>query len=231
MAKRDKILESVPDPRARDVLRRLHAEADREMPRLVWQYLPQLPKMLLGKKLPWDRLERGLDDKYIPLDASQGLFCYLMARALGARRVVEFGTSYGISTIYLALAVRDNGGGEVIGTEMVPAKVARARAHLEEAGVSALVQIRAGNALETLRDLEPPVDFLLNDGFPRFALPVLELLAPKLRPGALVLADNVGMFPADHVEYLDWVRDPKNGFCSGPLVVNELCELSVRVTT
>jgi predicted O-methyltransferase YrrM len=228
MSIRDQILDSLPDPRVRAVLRRLHAEADREMPKLVWQYLPYLPKMLMGKKLPWERLERLHDDKYIPLDPSQGVFCYLLARALGARRVVEFGTSYGIFTIYLALAVRDNGGGLVVGTEMVPSKVVRAREHLKEAGLSALVEIREGNALETLRDLDAPVDFLLNDGFPRYALEVLKLVAPKMRDGAVVFTDNVGMFKGDHVDYLAYVRDPRNGFCSGKLVLKEICALSVR---
>jgi predicted O-methyltransferase YrrM len=228
MSKRHRILDSLPDPRARAVLRRLHGEADRQMPRLVWQYLPYLPRMLMGKKLPWKRLERALDDKYIPLQPPQGIFCYLLARAVGARRIVEFGTSYGISTIYLALAVRDNGGGLVVGTERVSSKIARARGHIEEAGLSELVEIREGNALETLGELEAPIDFLLNDGFPPYALDVLKLVAPRLRAGAVVFTDNVGMFKGDHVEYLAYLRDPGNGFCSGPLVLNETCELSVR---
>jgi predicted O-methyltransferase YrrM len=229
MSKRDRTLASLPDPRARAVLDRLHAEADREMPKLVWQYLPHLHKMLLGRKLPWERLERLHDDKYIPLGPAEGVFCYLLARAIGARRIVEFGTSYGISTIYLALAVRENGGGLVIGTEMVPGKVARAREHLREAGLSELVEIREGKALETLRDLEGPVDFLLNDGFPPYALDVLELVAPRMRAGAVVFTDNVGMFKGDHVEYLAYLRDPSHGFHSASLALSEVCELSVRV--
>ena len=207
----------------------MHAEADREMPKLVWQYLPYLPRMLLRKKLPWEHLERLHDDKYIPLGPAEGVFCYLLARAVGARRIVEFGTSYGISTIYLALAVRDNGGGLVIGTERVPGKVARAREHLREAGLSELVEIREGNALETLRDLDGPVDFLLNDGFPPYALEVLKLVAPKLRSSAVVFTDNVGMFKGDHVEYLAYLRDPSHGFCSASLALKEVCEFSVRV--
>jgi predicted O-methyltransferase YrrM len=157
------------------------------------------------------------------------VFCYLLLRALGARQIIEFGTSYGISTIYLALAVRDNGGGRVVGTEMVASKAARAREHLREAGLSEFVEVRDGNALETLRDLEGPVDFLLNDGFPQYALEVLKLCAPKLRAGAVVFADNVGMFKGDHADYLAYVRDPRNGFCSGSLELKEVCELSVRV--
>ena len=229
MSKRDQILACLPDPTARAVLDRLHARAEREMPKLVWQYLPHIPKLLLGRKLPWERLERLHDDKYIPLGPAEGVFCYLLARALGARRIVEFGTSYGLSTIYLALAIRDNGGGIVIGTEMVPAKVARAREHLREAGLSQLVEIREGNALETLRDLEGPVDFFLNDGFPPYALEVLKLVAPAMRAGAVVFTDNVGMFKGDHVEYIAYLREPSHGFNSASLALSEVCEFSVRI--
>jgi predicted O-methyltransferase YrrM len=229
MKKRDEPLAAVPDPDVRALLSRLHGEADRETPKLVWRFASQGPRLLFRRKLPWDRLVSHLDDAYIALDRTQGAFCYLLARALGAKRIVEFGTSYGISTIYLACAVRDNGGGLVIGTERVPSKAMKARDHLCEAGLEKHVEIREGDALETLRDLEGPIDFMLNDGFPPYALPVLELVAPRLRPGAVVVADNVGTFKADHVEYLEYVRNPTNGFCSGLLPMNEGTELSVRI--
>lgn len=77
--------------------------------------------------------------------------------------------------------------------------------------------------------LEAPVDMLLCDGFPPGMLPVLKLVAPRLRPGAVVVADNVGAFWADHSDYLGWVRDPSNGFQSAMLAMNEGTELSVRL--
>jgi len=229
MADRDAPLAALPDPNVRALLRRLHARADAETPRLFLQFLDQLPRLALGRAIPWERFGRRLDDKFICLDRSQGVFCYLLARALGARRIVEFGTSFGVSTIYLALAVRENGGGRVIGTEMVPSKAARAHAHLKEAGLSEWVEIREGDARDTLRDLDGPVDLLLNDGFPPAMLPVLQLVAPHLRPGAIVVSDNVGAFWADHRAYLAWLRDPANGFQSALLAMNEGTELSVRV--
>ena len=180
------------------------------------------------RALPWERIERRLDDRFLCLDRTQGVFCYLLARALGARRVVEFGTSFGVSTIYLALAVRENGGGTVIGTEMVPAKARRARDHLREAGLEDLVEIREGDARETLCGVPGPVDLFLNDGFPRAALDVLRLVAPQLRDGAVVITDNVGLFPADYAGYVAWLRDPANGFVSAPLRMNEGTEMSVR---
>lgn len=229
MGRNERVLASIADPQVRTLLTRLHGEADGQTLGLVLALLPQLPKLLLGRKLRWERYESVLADKYIPLEPAQGMLCYLLARSLRARHIVEFGTSFGISTIYLALAARDNGGGRVIGTELVPAKAARAREHLREAGLADFVEIREGNALDTLRSLDAPVDFFLNDGFPRFALDVLKLVAPRLREGAMVLTDNVGLFRGDYAGYLSWVRDPANGFSSGVLALKEDAELSVRV--
>jgi predicted O-methyltransferase YrrM len=106
-----------------------------------------------------------------------------MCVSLRARRVVEFGTSYGVSTLYLAAAVRDNGGGTVIGTEIEPSKAQSARAHFAEAGLENLVELREGDALETLVDCGGPVDFLLVDGFPKLARPVIELTGVATKAG------------------------------------------------
>jgi predicted O-methyltransferase YrrM len=170
-----------------------------------------------------------LDDEFIAIGRNQGAFCYLLARAMRARNVVEFGTSFGISTIYLACAVRDNGGGHVVGTERVAAKAERARAHLEEAGLADFVEIRGGSAPESMNRLPGPVDLLLNDGFPRYALPVLQAVAPHMRRGAVVLTGNAAIFPADHRDYLAWVREADNGFLSTRIALDEGVELSVRI--
>ncbi|HVK63517.1 MAG TPA: methyltransferase, partial [Polyangium sp.] len=100
----------LPDGRVRAVLRRLHDEADRQMPGVLLHFLPQLPRMLLGRRVDAPGSERGyFADKYIAIERDPGAFCYLTARALRARTIVEFGTSFGISTLWLAAAVRDNG--------------------------------------------------------------------------------------------------------------------------
>lgn len=220
-------IDQVPDERARAVLRRLHREAGREYWKLLWKYLPYFIPMFSGKGLPWDRLERRHDGDYLATSPGGGMYCYLLARAVGANRIVEFGTSFGVSTIWLALAVRDNGGGVVIGTEYVPAKAAKARSNIAEAGLADYVDVREGNALDTLRDIEAPVDFLLSDGFPHYALPVLHLVAPKMRRGAVVVNHNAAAMKADHAEYLAFVRTPSNGFVSGGITLEG--ELSVRV--
>lgn len=228
MAAAHPALKAITDTCVRDLLIHLHGEASRQNVGLAARFATQIPRLLRGRPLPWARLEPKLSEMYLALDPANGVFCYLLARAMQARRIVEFGTSFGVSTIYLALAVRDNGGGIVIGTEMLPEKVARARTNLRDAGLDAFVDIREGDALETLRNIDGPVDFLLNDGFPRFTLPVLKLLAPHMRAGAAVLCGNAAAFPADHADYLAWVRDPENGFQSMKLAMKLAGEFSIK---
>jgi len=157
----------------------------------------------------------------------QGELMYLLCRSLGAQRVVDFATSVGFSALYLAAAVRDNGGGQVIGAEIVPAKIATARRNLEEAGLAGLVDIRAGDARQTLQHLGGPIDFALIDGWPgdegpSLALEVMQVLAPQMRLGAIVLNDNA------EADYLAFVRDPANGFRSMTLPLKGATELSVK---
>ncbi len=121
-----------------------------------------------------------------------------------------------ISTIYLAAALRDNGGGQLIGSELEPAKVARARAHIDAAGLGDLVEIREGDALETLKDVGGEVDLALIGGAWSLYLPVLKLIEPRLRPGAVILAENA--FAED---YLGYVRNPANGYIAQTLPIDE----------
>lgn len=219
----------LPDEPLRAVLRRLHAEADRQLPSVLLHLLPQLPRMLLGRRIDTPGAEHGyFADKYIALGPQQGAFCYLTARALQARTIVEFGTSFGVSTLWLAAAVRDGGGGRVIATELVPEKARRAQANLEEAGLAAFVEIRVGDALQTLRTDLGEVDFMLNDGSPRPALDVLKIVAPSLRQGAVVVTDNVGVFQSDYRDYVAYVREPRHGFASMTLPFRAGTEYSVR---
>jgi predicted O-methyltransferase YrrM len=159
-------------------------------------------------------MERFYADKYIALEREQAAFCHLVARSIGARRIVELGTSFGVSTIWLAAAVRANGGGVVITTEVVREKALRAHRNIDDAGLGRFVEIRVGDARETLRDLAGPIDLLLIDGYPPAALDVLRIVAPHLRTGAVVLADNVGSFKADLADYLAWMTEPGNGFAT-----------------
>jgi len=167
--------------------------------------------------LSWDRLDEGanqfLADKLVALDPIKAEFRYLVCRSLKARRVVECGTSFGVSTLYLAEAVRQNGeGGVVIGTEYEPAKAAAARANFAEAGLAEVIDLREGDLRETLKAIEGPVDFVLMDIWTEMVRPAIELIAPHLRPGAVVVCDNTGeRFRENYRPFFEFVADPGNG--------------------
>ena len=170
-----------------------------------------------------DRSE-ALQDLYLPISAEAGQLLYALARAIRPQTVVEFGTSFGISTVYLAAAVTDNGTGHVLTTELSEKKVETARANLREAGVSAAVTVLPGDALQTLADLPGPVGLVLLDGWKDLCLPVLRLLEPKLAPGALVAADDNSH--TNMSEYLGYVRDPANGYVTVSFPVEDGVEIS-----
>jgi predicted O-methyltransferase YrrM len=168
-----------------------------------------------------------LRDAWICVPREVGELLAMLVRSTGARTVVEFGTSFGVSTVFLAAALRDNGGGTVISTEIERPKADVAQAHLVASGLSDLADIRVGDALETLRDLPSDVDLLLLDGWSELYLPVLSLVEPRLRTGALVVADDTGMFPDTLAPYLAHVRDG-GGYRSVALGVGDGVELSIR---
>jgi predicted O-methyltransferase YrrM len=165
-----------------------------------------------------------LKDLWLPVSRETGTLLYLLARSTNARNIIEFGTSFGISTLHLAAALRDNGGGRLISSEFEPSKVARAREHVTEGGFADLVEIREGDALTTLAsDLPDSIDLLLLDGAKALYGEVLDLVESRLRPGALIVADDAGYSPG----YLAHVRSAGSGYMSVPF--GEDVELSMRL--
>jgi predicted O-methyltransferase YrrM len=176
-----------------------------------------------------DAQERAdtLMDVSMPISADGGDLLYALVRAARPDTVVEFGTSFGISTIYLAAAVTDNGVGQVLSTELSAAKIKAAQANLAEAGVADVVTILSGDALDTLADVQGPIGVLLLDGWKDMCLPVLRLLEARLAPGALVVADDITL--SGMGDYLDYVRDPANGYVTVAFPVEDGMEISCRV--
>jgi predicted O-methyltransferase YrrM len=165
---------------------------------------------------------------YLPISARGGDLLYALVRASRPTTVVEFGTSFGISTLYLAAAVADNGTGRIFSTELNQAKVTAARANLDEAGLDDRVTILAGDALDTLADIPAPIGLVLLDGWKDLCLPVLRLLEPRLASGALVVADDINL-PA-MADYLNYVRDRTNGYVSIAFPVEDGMEISCRAS-
>jgi predicted O-methyltransferase YrrM len=178
------------------------------------------------------RLKEFRSDKLVALDRDKAEFCYQLCRASNARRIVEIGTSYGVSTLYLAAAVRDNvqagGDGIVIGTEYEPGKAKAARQHFAQAGLSRFIDLREGDLRQTLKQIDGPVDFMLVDIWIAMARPALEMVAPHLRPGAIVVCDNTKQYRSDYADYFAFVNDPANGLRTMTLPFDGGLELSVR---
>ncbi len=217
------------DPELEALLARLQADSQAQEPGMR----AYLGRRAAAGELSWKGLDadahRFLADKMVALEADKAAFCHLACRALRARRVVEVGTSYGVSTLWLAAAVRANGGGVVIGTEYEPAKAAAARANFAAAGLSDLIDLREGDLRETLKVLEGPVDFVLIDIWTEMARPAIELIGPHLRPGAVVMADNTTAYRGPYGDFFDYVNDPANGFSTMTLPFEGGFEMSVKL--
>lgn len=167
------------------------------------------------------------NDVYLCIEPAMGVFLNLCARSLGAKTIVEFGTSFGVSTIYLAAAAIDTGG-RVIGTELEPSKAEKAHVNLSEAGLSDVVDLRIGDALETLKDIDGPVDLLFLDGWKDLYVPVTEMMQPKLAKDAVVLADNIHTFPAEMKAFTDYMGNPEGIFRSVTLPFDSGLHYSVK---
>jgi len=178
---------------------------------------------LMRSKADYRDLYARLKDFALPVSRETGRLLYMLAVATGARSIVEFGTSFGLSTLHLAAALRDNGGGRLITSEFEESKVARAKANLAAGGLSDLVEFREGDALLTLAgDLPDRIDLLLLDGAKSLYLDILKLVEDRLRPGAVIVADN-----ADHCpEYLEYIEDGESGYTS--MSFTDDVELTIR---
>src|SRR5258707_4022352 len=211
-----------------DLLERLYAQHAAQNDAMAAYFTARMAEGAIDWRRFDDRTNAFLRDKLVALDRDKAEFCYHVCRALQARRVVEAGTSYGVSTIFLAAAVRDNGGGVVIGTEYEPEKAGIARRHFDEAGVSTLIDLREGDLRHTLVDVEGPIDFTLIDIWTPMALPALSLVAPRLRQGAVVICDNTVQFRDAYGEYFEFVDDPRNGLRTMTLPFEGGLEFTVR---
>jgi predicted O-methyltransferase YrrM len=173
----------------------------------------------------------AFSDIYMPVTPQAGRLLYSLVRAARPATVVEFGMSFGISAIHMAAAVRDNGSGRVVTTELSTAKIAAATKTFAETGLDDLITVLEGDAIATLASLEGSVDFVLLDGWKELYLPVIKLLEPRLSPGTLIVADNTEM--EDTKPYLDYVRDPGNGYVSVNFLARDTdsMEISCRATS
>lgn len=207
------------------VLTRLHALAGIEDPAAKERVY--LRERELGRRLSASERYELYGEAPLAITQQTGELYYLMIVAMRPRLVVEFGASHGISTIYLAAALRDaDSGGRLITTEILATKAAAAEANLAEAGLGEIVDVRLGDALETLAVLTRPVHMLVLDGRNDLYVRVLEVVRPRLAPGAVILAD-LNVDDPDLKAYQQYVRDAAPVLMSTTLPVDDGIEFTV----
>jgi predicted O-methyltransferase YrrM len=149
--------------------------------------IPGMTKSIFRSIQPAD-----FSNAYLAISEAQGKVLTNIIKEHKYKNIIEFGTSFGISTLFLAQGILETGG-HIITTELIPAKAERAMENFEKAGVSDLIEVRVGDALETLKDHNEPVDLLLLDGWKDLYLDVFQLLEPNFHANTLIYVDNADM--------------------------------------
>ena len=211
------------DPKVATVLDRMYAESTSQMSQLRER------RGQFDRPMTTQERTEAMSEFYIPVTPEAGRLLYSLVRSTRPAIVVEFGMSFGISAIHLASAVRDNGAGRVVTTELSTSKIAAAKKTFADTGLDDVITILEGDALSTLESLDGPVDFVLLDGWKDLYLPVLELLEPRLHAGVLIVADNTSA--QDTQPYLDRVRNPGNGYVSFNFHVRDSYSMEVSCRT
>jgi len=205
----------------------LFAEADAKDP-AVLAAIQKAADASFGGQRYHPTLAPMFDAAFIPVPPEVGQLLYVLTRSQRPATIVEVGTSYGISAIHFAAALNDNGAGRLITAELSASKAKAARANLEGLGLHNWVEIRQGDAFQTLQNLGAPIDMLFLDGWKDFYLPILQSLEPQLAPGALVIGDDTKLFPERLASYLDYVRG-SGRYQSVDLPIGDGVELSVKL--
>jgi predicted O-methyltransferase YrrM len=214
------------DPAVAAVLVRLRAQADAEDPPA--KALVHERERVLGRNVYGQERVELYGGAPLAIAADVGELLHVLAVARRARTIVEFGASVGYSTIHLAAALREVAGGSLITTELSADKARDAIANLAGAQVDDLVEMRVGDARETLRDLHDGVDLLFLDGWNDLYEDVLDLVAPRLSAGAFVVADLSKGHPALE-RYRERMLDPRSGYASVELPLDDGVVLSTRL--
>jgi len=169
-----------------------------------------------------------LAEAFIPISPVVGRLLHVLALTRRSGRIVEFGTSHGLSTIYLAAATSPDDP-PVITTEAEPAKVVAARENFLAAGVADRIDLRFGDAFETLANFDEPISLLFLDGWKGLYLPLLRHLEDRLVHGAIVIADDTTLLPELCADYLDYLRSNTGSYVSSALPVDDGLEVSVVI--
>jgi predicted O-methyltransferase YrrM len=191
-------------PTVSNTLNHLHKESKKDWKIMLRNFPMIFFNILKGKPLMQAITTKMAKEAFMPINKEQGELLYSLALASKAKNIVEFGSSFGVGTIYLASAAKDNGG-KVISTEIETSKCKRALNNLNKAGLLEYATILEGDATKTLKGIKSPIDMVFLDGWKDLYIEVLDILTPNLKVGAIVVGDNVNL--AEGKEYLAYVNN------------------------
>jgi predicted O-methyltransferase YrrM len=221
------VTDTLASPKVVGLLNRLLDAADAGDPELLARIQREADERFGGQRYA-PELSPLFDQAYLPVPSEVGRFLYVLTRAKRPKSIVEVGTSFGVSAIHFACALKDNGEGQLISAELSRAKSEAAANNLAALGLGNLVEIRCGDAFETLASFSGKIDLLFLDGWKDGYLPLLKMLEGAIAPGGLVVADDIRLFPERLASYLAHVREPLNSYHSVELPIGDGVELSVR---
>jgi predicted O-methyltransferase YrrM len=217
------------DPKLEAFLDALHAQSEGQNDAINAYFRKRIEE----RTLSWDGFDadttRFFADKMVALEKVKAEYCYALCRAMNAKRIVECGTSYGVSTLYLAAAIRDNGGGEVIATEWEVGKAVIARRNFATAGLAQHIDLRQGDLKDTLKTIDGPIDLVLFDIWTEAILPALANIAPHLRTGSVLIADNTISSRRGYEAYFAYIADPVNRLRTMTLPFDGGLEMTIRL--
>lgn len=131
-------------------------------------------------------------DAYLAISRAQGRELVQLIVKRNIKQIVEFGTSFGISTLFLAEGVAQTQG-NIITTELIPSKAQKAIENFEHARVNHLIEVRVGDAMNTLKDYHESIDLLLLDGWKDLYLPLFQMLESNFHTNTIIYVDNADM--------------------------------------
>lgn len=129
---------------------------------------------------------------YLSITEEQGLFLVELIKKNKFKNIVEFGTSFGISTLFLAQGALETKG-RIITTELIASKAEKAMENFKKAEVSNIIDVRIGDAMHTLQNHKEPIDLLFLDGWKDLYQPLFNMLESNFHTNTIIYVDNANM--------------------------------------
>ncbi len=207
------------------------------LPKKIETVLAQLEKYReyeIQKELRGEQILKK--ERSLAITREEGKFLYLLSRAMKATRILEIGTSFGYSTIWLASAAKEENG-KVISVDILPEKIVRAEENLKITRLEDNVELILGDAREVLNKITDPLDIVFLDADKRDYIDFIKLSLKKLRMGGVILSDNVLDCPDIHKddpeiceELMEFINThPKLSSVTLPFLPNGL-EMTMKIS-